>query len=56
MTVVVGSPIPVTKCAHPAEADVLKVKEQYIAQLQRMFEKFKEEAGELPDRRIVFVP
>lgn len=55
VTVVVGTPISVTKCEKPSEEDVGKVKQAYVAQLQRLFDKYREEAGELPERRLVFI-
>lgn len=55
VTVVVGTPIPVSRCASPSEALVKKMMDTYMMALLAMFERHKEAAGEKPERRLVFI-
>lgn len=55
MTVVVGTPIPVSRCTAPSEALVKEVMDTYMRALLAMFERHKLAAGEKPGRRLVFI-
>lgn len=55
VTVVVGTPIPVSRCSVPSEALVKEVMDTYMRALLAMFERHKLAAGENPERRLVFI-
>ncbi|ETV87233.1 hypothetical protein H257_02194 [Aphanomyces astaci] len=42
---VFGNPIPTTKTDHPTQEDIDRVHKQYVAELERIFEKYKAQFG-----------